>query len=405
MQAAIAVGWYEVALWGISLLEVYNRDFHKLAYGEKVEEWSQVLISLIQTRHQAVTRKLSISERKVASRVDKGWTLPRLPGKETWGAYMQAYAELIHAAYHSSFLEALGHLQQMLDLLLGFMPFLQRYVQFHMALSCLNLIIILLNLRAWDLYEQAHQAWRHLWERGYWPQFGRYKDMNRVSMGIHLIFLIQMRKWEEARRTFLKEKDHIQELIFHSKEEIGFRVQVASCAYLALLLSPSTYRESVSWHLQVEAWMERERFRDYPYLWWVFLRWFEAYRHGDPTWMRHWYRKLRIVWQAHFAYLTRWGPVLRVLKSLCYSIAAIQRKRVQQLLRHWEKHPEERLGWEGGAAVFPMTLFIESLIQRRPLEETLPIAPLPTALPEEMEKHTHTLICKLMDITSSKRVR
>ncbi|MCX7606601.1 MAG: hypothetical protein N2170_04965 [Bacteroidia bacterium] len=195
MTAAVGKGWYEVALWGISLLELYSRDFHRVASGEQVSAWSRSVIALVQNRYEAISEKIRAVEAQVRSRLPTGWTLPSLPSQDPWSHYMLAYADLLWAHLRLDFSEAYRQAVKMLHAILTEGSFLDPYRQFHLALSCFNMHIALLNLRAWELYRNWYALWNELRQERYWPSTPLYEKLHRMVLATHLAYLIRTFQW------------------------------------------------------------------------------------------------------------------------------------------------------------------------------------------------------------------
>ncbi|MCX7605793.1 MAG: hypothetical protein N2170_00830 [Bacteroidia bacterium] len=56
VHKATQIGWYEVALWASSLLEIYVRDFHKTADAKEVSSWAQTLLGLVRQRYEGLLK-------------------------------------------------------------------------------------------------------------------------------------------------------------------------------------------------------------------------------------------------------------------------------------------------------------------------------------------------------------
>lgn len=396
MQTAIKMGWYEVALWGLALLEMFARDFHRIGPDENVSEWGRQLLELVHERYGSIFEKLQIVEKSYVSRRPHGWHLPPLPSTDIWGEFMRDYAALLKCARTSDFVSGLYDLIHGIEKLWNHPPFPPVYVQFHLAIAWLNLGLVLLNLCAGELFEKWYQAWYHLWETRYWPAHPRFEQIFRAGMASYFGYLVRVRRWKEALIYRDKYRDLLESHVFEEGENVIFRMQIALSLYLVLLISPGRYREAVQWRLRVEPWVEKEGLRDYPYLWWVFLRWYETFRDGNKAWMRHWYRKLRHTYTTHFTHISRWQPVLALAKALTYALPITQQRRIQSLLNLWKQQPELRREWEGSAAVFPMPAFVEGLRRRQPLEALSPVPlepdmPLPNELVQKVHNILHTV--------------
>ncbi|MCX7607199.1 MAG: hypothetical protein N2170_08055 [Bacteroidia bacterium] len=390
MHAAVRAGWYETALWGISLLELYARDFHKLAPTESVSAWTDSVIGIVNRKYQAIRAKIAALESYVRSRHTYGWVLPPIPMGEAWTDYMDSYIGYIEAMGQRDSPKAIDYVTKAIQVLLEKSNFPPTYVRINMATSFLNMGIVLFNLEQWDLYEEWNSVWESLRQKGYFPRVYKYEELYKVALSLRIAYLVQACRWSEGERLWEEKKESIGEIIFDGSVNVLYRLSISLQVYLILLLTSSRYDRVVSWRLRVEKWMEQEGLREYPHsLWWVFLRWYEAYRSGQKSWMRHWYRKLRLVWREFSSEAPHWIAVLRVLKTLSTFSSYTVRRRVKQLLRHWEGHPEEKALWEEERTFFPMSLFIESLLTRRPLEQ-ISYTPAPADhLPEELRLRIH----------------
>lgn len=392
IEAAIQLGWHEVALWGLTLLEMFEKDFHRTRSGEKVSEWGQHVVGLIQQRYRFIFEKLRVVENAYASRRHHGWQLPELPETDSWSVFMQSYGKLLASAEESDFISALHDIIIVIEVLSKDINFPPTYVQFQLAIAWLNLGLILLNLCAGEFFEEWFHVWHRLWEAHYWPRYPRFEQIFRAGISSYFGYLIRIRRWKDALTYYKKYQKLLEAHVFEEAENVVFRMQIALCIYLLLLISPGYYREAVQWRLRVERWVEKENLRDYPYLWWIFIRWYETYRDGNKAWMRHWYRKLRHAYITYFRHMSRWQPVLALAKALTYAMPATQQRRIRYLLRLWRESPETRQEWEGSAAIFPMPAFVEGLSRRQPLEALSPVKLQPfQPLPEELVRRLHYL--------------
>lgn len=399
VQAAIDTGWYEVALWGFSLLEMHMRDYHRLKPTEAVSRWGKRLLGLINSRYTALINKAETVELYVLSRSETGWTLPTLPDRDVWADFLRSSAALLRSSiaqnFHRSFLSQLI----ILESLLSDVAFLSTYRRFRLSLAFLNMSIALLNLRCRTAYDQWYNLWERLWHSGYWTPPSAYEDIHCMMLGTRIIYLIHGCQWNAARRLWDIEKERLQRAVLDSITggNIGFRMQVGMSIYLALLMDTSRYQEAVRWRLLLEGWMEQENFRDYPYLWWTFLRWYEAYRLKDRRWMRYWYRRLWVLWREHFSQDTHWQPVLGVLRALTMGLPRTQRRRIEQLQEHWTKNPGEHRLWVEEALYFPLEGYFRAVLMRRRLEDSAPEIP-SECLPASLTSRFDNLINRIQKI-------
>ncbi|MCS7154104.1 MAG: hypothetical protein NZ989_09215 [Bacteroidia bacterium] len=375
LSEAVSIGWLEAALWGFSLLEIHERDFHHLTQGQTLKDWGDQLIGLILQRYKAVLYKVEAAERHLCSRPKKGLRLPPLPSHDAWAAYLMHFSELYPACEEMDTERALRGLTAALEVLLkkkDIFPY--PYTQHAMAMTYLNIGSFLLHTSAgMPFFESWYEGWMKGWQRGFWPQETLFSRAHSMVLSLRILYLIRKADWNGAWEAWEAHKEVLQPYIFTPREKLGSRAALAAAVYLLLLLRPEREREAIEWRLRVEPWLIQEVRQDPPYLRWVFLRWYEAYRSGDRLWTLHWYRKLRKTWaEPTFRRCSWWQPVLRALRGLTEASAPVRRRRLEQLLRRWETHPAEQKAWDYEATIFPMPLFIQSVLQRQPLEKMPP---------------------------------
>lgn len=387
---AVEKGWYEIALWGISLLENYARDLHRVIGSEKLSAWTEHLLYLISQRYTAFSEKFHALERYVVTRSPKGWPLPPLPGQDEWKLYLQDYTHLIQRAIDSDYETALSHLLSAIQKLENTPAFPTLYTKFHLLLQWTNLGILLLNLRAWNWYERWYEVWLTRWRKGKFLYSERSENLYRLCIALRIGYLIQRFEWRKLYALWQETRQDIERHIFDSSENIGFRLSTACAIYLTLLLNHS--KEATNWRLKVEAWVEKEKIRDGEYLWWNFLRWYEAYRSAEKTWIRHWYRRLYQTWKRYFSHDTRWRPVLRFLRSLTESSVWTQRRWYHIILRRWRAFPAEKALWDNDSVIFPMPFFLQWAWQKVPLEDLPPPPLTSSSLNPEVENTLHCLL-------------
>ena len=370
----IQQGEYELALWSLSLLELYWRDMHRAAPSLQLSKWCQQLLQLLTHRYTALSQKIAASETYILTRRPGGWTLPPLPEEDPWATYMQAYAQLVEKAADSQFEAALRQAVYMLELLSHSTPLPEPYHRYHLAFTWNNIGILLLNLRETTLYEAWYEAWNAAWRQSAWPDTWSYQLLHYNALAAHLGYLIQTCQWEVAQTFYQTHRQALHELIFDSTANLGFRLGTACNVYLVLLLTAGSHQEPIQWRLKVENWIQREGVEDIELLWWTFLRWYEAYRSGAKTWIRHWYRKLRALWKRRFTEHFPWRYVLRFLWSLSEGVSFLIHRKARALLRRWQHLPEERAYWENNSVFFPMLPFVETTLHRLPLERIKPVS-------------------------------
>lgn len=394
-------GEYELALWSLSLLELYWRDMHRAAPSTQLFKWCQQLLHLLTARYTALSQKMAATESYILTRRPGGWTLPPLPEQDPWALYMHAYAQLIENAADSQFEAALTQATLMLKQLSYAAPLPDLYQRYHLALTWNNIGILLLNLRETALYEAWYEAWDKTWKQGPWPNTWPFHLLHRSALAVHLGYLIQTCQWQSAKTFYQMHHQPLNDLIFHSTTNLGFRISTACNVYLVLLLTASSHREPIQWRLEVETWIQKEGVDDVELLWWTFLRWYEAYRSGPKTWTRHWYRKLRTLWKNRFTEHFPWRYVLRFLWSLSQGISILAQKKARSLLRRWERSLEERTYWENNSMLFPMLPFVEATLHRLPLERIKPIF-WPSRIAPELRETLQSLLYSIPHDLSSK---
>lgn len=390
MEETIQIRWYEVALWGISLLEIYERDFHRISREDDISEWVHTLLRRVVHRYEAASFKITALEDYRLSDRPRAWHLPHLPSEEIWGTYLQKYAELINKARKRQFEEGLSVCLDMIDLLVENETVLPLYRRFHLALTYANLGIILTNLSTWSIYEKWFALWEKSWRSKYWPPKVRYRQIHIAVLAIRFSSLVRTRRWDEAYDLWKKERRKLEDLIFNSNESLSFRANRACGIFFVLILKDRS--EAIPWAIRVEGWMEREGFRELPYLWWHFLRWYEAWRSNGSERTRYWYRKLRTVWKSFFRKDERWKPLLALVGSITRgSSDRIQRSHLHALLSRWEEHKEERERWVKDEIIFPMIAFVQSLGEKTSLEQVSYASPSAEIEPSLLQRLEDTL--------------
>ncbi|MCX7607135.1 MAG: hypothetical protein N2170_07735 [Bacteroidia bacterium] len=400
MHAAVEVGWYEIALWGVSLLEMYKRDFHEMIPEVDLTAWTQRLTQLIAQRYRAVVRKISALEMYYQSRSPSGWTLPSLPEEDKWSLYMESYALFLEGAYRGDFLEALERIIEMIFYLIRGVSFPPFYALFHLCIAYTNLGVFLMGNFQYEKYNSWYLLWERAWEKGYWPREERFAGIRRIVLATRMIYFLQTLQWGAARALWEKEKPNLERHVFQDMENINFRAHVACTIFLVLLLTPGVYPEAVRWRLRVEEWLEKEHFRDRGYLWWLFLRWYEAFRSGEKTWIRHWYRQLRKAWRQYFTQYQHWKPLFPILRGVTEGLPKSQQRKIRAILGSWEKNPSLKRPWDFDAVFFPMQLFVESLLRQVPLEK-MPARLSSPALPLELEERLQEVLSSFENLISS----
>ncbi len=389
---AVEKGWYEVALWGVFLLENYLRDPHPFAPAASLGQWTHRLLVLLSQRYEALERKLLAAERYVETRSPKGWQLPPLPEQDNWAQYLHAYAETLTAAQESHFLPALTHTLAALRSLeeARRQPHLPPYLHFHRALQWTNIGVLLLNLRSWTWYDQWYTAWEARWQQGDFLLTERTHQLHTIGLALQLGYLVQHLRWTAAYTLWQKYRSEFERHVFSSQENIGFRLGTACGIYLVLLLNRA--KELHDWRRSVQKWIEVEKICDRERLWWAFLEWYEVYRDADRIAMRYTFRQLRKLWRQRFSDDERWRPILRLLAALQSHLPGQKKRLLRLLYRRWQASPTEKTYWENDSSIFPMLAFVESLRRGAALEALPPPLPQSTPLPPPLEQQLHDLL-------------
>ncbi|MCX7607131.1 MAG: hypothetical protein N2170_07715 [Bacteroidia bacterium] len=393
MKEAIELGWYEVALWGFSLLELYQRDFHRFTSTEEINQWGKQLLHLVSMRYQSLQRKVEASEKHVRSRHPRGLHLPTLPTQDSWAEYLDTYSRFFDVACQLCTEEALEITLEAMDRLLERPRFPSRYRRFHLAINYLNLgTQLLYRSPQKGLFEKWYALWEHAWRNGYWHEETPIHSLHQMALSLQLGYLMRHAAWEQAYTFWMSHRGELEKYIFNEWGSMGARAALACMIYALLLLLPGKQQEAIAWRLQAEPWMESRYREDDPYLRWVFLRWYEAFLSGERTWIRHWYRKLRQIHQRHFSALYWWQPLIRALRGITEGLPLTRKRRIQNLLHRWELNSEERRFWEGyEALVFPMKLFLHSLLEKRPIQTAKPPEFL-SLLPPTLERRAEAIL-------------
>ncbi|MCS6895876.1 MAG: hypothetical protein NZZ60_07005 [Bacteroidia bacterium] len=379
MQSAVDIGWYEIALWGNTLLELYARDLHKIAPGEAASKWTQNILYLLRERYEALSYKLSATEAYTASRSPDGWIFPHLPSKDKWADYLRAYGGLQFAMLSDDMESAIDQVIEMIDIITSEIDFLDTYKRFHLYAALCNLGVVLINLKDTSLYNEWYHIWTKFRLSGYLPESLLYQKIHIIVISAHFTYLISTMRYMEAYSYYNQYRNDI-DAIFSSKSYISqkFCVTVAVQIYLTHILycSREERRRFIPWRRRVEQWIDEENFRDEQYIWWNFMRWYEYFTDKDHGLMRYWARKLRIVWATYFPKQTHWILIIRFVHALTYRLPITQRRQAEALMRRWIELPEEREIWEKSAVLFPIIPFVQSFVQKRPLVDLL--TPVPT---------------------------
>lgn len=390
MEKAVHAGWYELALWGISLLEIYTQTPEKVTLSTAVASWSQRLLSLIASRYESLIQKLAAVENWVQPNAPRIPAFPALPKVDAWGMLMQSYVHYIDAMKRKDTKSALNAVVSMLEILLYQVGFSDIYVQIHLVTALAGLGSLLLLHRVFPLYEEWERLWHQLWERRCWLSLFRYEELNLYVLSLGLSAFILKGEWVAAYRYQETHRQALTQFIFHTRQMLLIRLRTALQVYLVLLLRdiPAAAR----WRCQIQTWLPKQPIRESTILWWYFLSWYEAYRTMRYRELRRTYRRMLSLWRKCFLDEVRWESLLRWMRSVSYGLPQTQRKRLHVLY-------EARHNWNDHEIYLPVALLIESLYRRRALEQ-IPVPP-PGALSEEMTYRITQIFQKLRSINSS----
>lgn len=381
MREAIERGYIEIALWGFSVLELYLRDYRVFAPSEEVAAWGKQLLKLVSQRYAAMIQKVEANEKHVVSRQREGFQLPDLPEEDSWGRYLQTYAQLFGVACHICTEEALGIVVSQLEQLLNPPRYPERRIKTHFLLAFMNLGIQLLARRS---TEALYIRWWELLQRGYnqhlWEKQGAGKEIYQNALSLQVGYWMRAQRWEVLEQFIQQHRADLEECIFSPWRGMAARAALACMIYAYYLLTDQL-QEAIRWRAQAEPWIELHYRRDDPYLRWVFLRWYESYKVGNRRFMRFWWRRLHRLWRTQFSALYWWRPILPILRSMGGVWLSSHERQLQNTLTWWEK-PDFRSFWDDyEALVFPMRQFLKQSLSRKrisnesSLSEPVPISP------------------------------
>lgn len=401
MHMAIETGWYEIGLWGIFLMDLFERDLHRLSIAESVSHWTHALLLRLNQRYQALLDKLLFSESYLQSRSPRGIRLPFLPEEDPWAVYFRAYPLLYKQTTDLDFTGAIDTLSTVLVRLMAGVSHGTLYYRFIFILSVVNMGVLLMNAQELSLYEAWYSAWQHLRKNHHLTE-DWFATLEQIALSTRLVYLVLGCRWAEAEQFYEAHQPTWSRLIFEGAGNISYRTGVAACIYLLLIIRKGQSQTTFQWILAVETWLEKENFTDYSYLWIIFLRWYQAYRSADLKWTRSWYRRLYRVWRVRFFHVPGWKFLLRVVRILSFPamIDHFQRRRIERIIRWWDTHPEEKEAWIRSSQPFPVALFIESLREHKPIEALSPPVPLSSCLPADLRRRIVELINDIKALTA-----
>ncbi|MCS7153715.1 MAG: hypothetical protein N2253_02270 [Bacteroidia bacterium] len=372
VSKAIELGWEEVALWGLQVLETYMRDFHSLAQNASISQWGSALLQRVHHRYQALIEKLSAMEHHIVSRQKGGISLPEIPSEESWVQYFEIYARLLRTSEGLDMKSTFEHLLDLVSILVQAPTPTSLYVSNRLLLNYLAIGVPLLHLAEPELFEHWYRGWMHLQEKN--PSAPKLKELHATALTLYLTFLLRWGRWNEASSLCLSSYDIFAEYVLLSDYNLMARPLCANAVYLSLILTPGAEAQARKWYIQIDPWMEEKVRHESIFLRWRFLRWYAAFREGSPRQIQYWYRKLRETWRENpVLALFSWRAVLRALRGLTPEAYGFQKRRLELLLRRWNKHPSEKHFWEAIESLFfPLPLFIHSILKNKPLESSTP---------------------------------
>ncbi|MCX7763677.1 MAG: hypothetical protein N2253_02135 [Bacteroidia bacterium] len=392
MNSAVEAGWYELALWGFSLLEIYLQGSRYWISATTISTWSERLLGLLTHRYHSITLKLSTIE---------GWnpptpftplSLPPIPETDAWALCMQAYTRLIQASLHKDAEQGLYAVVELLETLLHQVVFSDIYVQIHLATALAALGSFLVHLRQKDLYRQWHQVWNSLWEQKVWLPITRYEELNLYARSLEFSLRILSGEWNYAYDFWQKNYSFLRQFIFHTTQHPALRFRLYLQVYLLLIVKDDP--EVPVWASLGNKWLKEHAFSDSNLLWWRWLGWYAAYRRQHIRDLRKLYRQSFSLWKRKFASDKRWEVLLRWMRSVSYGLPRNQSKRLSTLY-------ENRALWSEYETTLPIRALIEALYKRRPLDAISPSPP--HELPEEILQRIENVLQSARSLATSRR--
>ncbi len=385
MKMAVEEGAYEVALLGISFLELYARDLHWLGASENLEAWLRQILTLLQSRYEGLSHKFKALEDYIPSR-GRTLRLPPLPHADPWAQYFAHYAQVFQTVMAGRFLEALRELISMTEILIG-LSGRYWYQRFHLAIVWNNILIMLLNVRAKEGFEVLYDLWDEAWQRGFFPAEERFRALYRLGLSTRLARYMQTGAWVEGYHFLLRYWEEMHEVVFRSVENVGLRFGVAvACGWF--LLQMNDRKRFRDWLAQVEDWISPQKLEgEIERLWHEILLWYAAYIDGQKRIPPYQVYRLYQLWRRYHEQDRRWIRLLRVLRLMSsghWERAAFHARLLIQ--RDIEK-------WNPEASVFPVIPLVRAIsrgphlfpiqpegVRLEPLPQTLGFGALQTKL-------------------------
>ncbi|MCX8112947.1 MAG: hypothetical protein N3E49_07130 [Bacteroidia bacterium] len=399
VSKAIELGWEEVVLWSIHVLETYVRDYHSLAPGESISQWGTALLEKINRRYTALLGKLSAMEHHAVSRQKDGLTLPKIPPDDLWASYFEQYTLFLRASEAADMTRALDYLIDILDLLIQkpASPSLY-YIRHRFYMNYLAMGVPLLHVAEPDLFEQWYAGWQSL-EKSL-PDFCQPTTLIATALTLRLAFLLRWGHWTEAKALCLSEHDRLLQYILHTDLSFMARPLAACTVYFTLILAEDKDKSAETWYEQINPWMEESARDESAFLRWRLLRWYAAFRKKDYRAINYWYHRLRKTWRNNpIQALFGWRAVLRALRGLTPELYGFQRRRLEVLLRRWKNRPSERHFWETAESIFfPLPLLIEALLKGVSLECLRPQNALLPRLDEPLRQRASTVLYQVENL-------
>ncbi|MDW8058419.1 MAG: hypothetical protein RMJ57_09090 [Bacteroidia bacterium] len=383
MQAAVETGWYELALWGFSLLDVYLQSSRFWIAPEVISSWSERLLELITKRYRSIAEKLSATRERPSAAEVHSLTLPVMPETDAWALGMQAYARLIQASHRMDVEAGLHAAVEMIEILLFRVSFSDIYVQTHLASALASLGSCLVHLRQVDVYFRWRAVWDMLWRAKAWLPLTRYEKLHKYVQSLAFSLHVVLGEWDEAYRFWRRNRNLLCELIFHGSQDLQVGFRLICQIYWVLILQED--KEMSSWEKESTLWLKGVSWRESGLLWWYWLRWYEGYRRGDTRLMRRRYGQMYRLWERCFKAEARWEVLLRWMRAVAYGgLPHTQRKRLYALY-------QAREAWAEHEGILPISALLEAFYQRRSLEHTKPppLGTFPPDLEQRLERIFH----------------
>jgi hypothetical protein len=262
------------------------------------------------------------------------------------------------------------------------------YVELHRAFSFLNIGVMCLNCRLFWAYEHWHAIWERIHSR--WSiSTAQQSKLSAFPPYLYLAYLLGTTQWHFARLYAQKHFSMFQAFIFSPNEYEERQAHLACLLYLVFLLDPQDSYQAIVWHTKVHPWIEERFPKSIFFMWWLFLRWYQAFRTSNRKTMRYWYRKLRGCIPTAPPAHTAWKAFLRILWGITELAPYFWPPRIRTFLKRWEKFPEEKVYWYRNIYTFPVEAFLHSLLKKVPLETISVPPPEPIEVPPETLTFLH----------------